>query len=68
MEQAADHWPSAMISDRCTDANRKVLIKGVGEHLLPTAQARQIGWPSPPVAAPGTGNRHLQLFCHLIPG
>jgi hypothetical protein len=28
-----------MISHGCTDTNRKVLVKGVGEHLLPTAQA-----------------------------
>jgi hypothetical protein len=26
-----------MISDGCADANRKVVVKGVGEHLLPTA-------------------------------
>jgi DNA-directed RNA polymerase subunit RPC12/RpoP len=30
---------SKMISDDCTNANGKVLIKGVGEHLLPAAQA-----------------------------
>ena len=57
-----------MISDRRTDANRKVLIKGVGEHLLPTAQAWRLWRPGPPVAAPGTGNRHIDLFCYLIPG
>jgi hypothetical protein len=28
-----------MISDGCTDANRKVLVKRFGEYLLPTAQA-----------------------------
>jgi hypothetical protein len=28
-----------MISDGCTDAKCKVLVKGVGEHLLPPAQA-----------------------------
>jgi hypothetical protein len=28
-----------MISDGRSDANRKVLIKGVGQDLLPTAQA-----------------------------
>jgi hypothetical protein len=31
--------PSEMISDGCTNANGKVLVKCVGEHLLPTAQA-----------------------------
>ena len=57
-----------MISDGRSDTNRKVLVKRVGEHLLPTAQARGLWRPGPPVAAPGTGNRHLDLFCHLIPG
>jgi hypothetical protein len=28
-----------MISDGCPDADREVLVKGVGEHLLPSAQA-----------------------------
>jgi hypothetical protein len=33
-------WGSSkMISDRCTDTNRRVLIKGVGENLLPAARA-----------------------------
>ena len=32
-----------LISDGCTNANRKVLVKGVGEHLLPTAQAWTFG-------------------------
>jgi hypothetical protein len=27
-----------MMNDGCPDANGKVLIKGVGKHLLPTAQ------------------------------
>ena len=31
--------PSNMISDHRTNANRKVLVKCVGENLLPTAQA-----------------------------
>ena len=57
-----------MISDGCTNANRKVLVKGVGEHLLPTAQAWGLWRPGPPVAAPRTGNRHIDLFCYLIPG
>jgi hypothetical protein len=57
-----------MISDRCSDTNGKVLVQRVGENLLPTAQAWGLRWPGPPVAAPGTGNRHIDLFCHLIPG
>jgi hypothetical protein len=57
-----------MISDRCTNANRKVLVQGVGKHLLPTAQAWRLRRSGTPVAAPGTGNRHIDLFCHLIPG
>ena len=31
-----------MISDRCTDPDRKVLVKCVGKDLLPTAQARRL--------------------------
>jgi hypothetical protein len=57
-----------MISDRCSDANRQVLIKGVGENLLPTAQAGGLWRPGPPVAAPSTQNRHIDLRGHLIPG
>ena len=30
--------PSEMISDGCTDPDREVPVKGVGEHLLPTAK------------------------------
>jgi len=29
-----------MISDGCPDTNRKVLVKRVGENLLPPAQSR----------------------------
>jgi|SRR5215211_5536329 len=57
-----------MISDGCPYANRKVLIKRVGENLLPTAQARTLWRPGSPVTAPSTGNRHINLFGHLIPG
>jgi hypothetical protein len=57
-----------MISDGCTDANGKVLVKCVGENLLPTAQAWGLGWQGPPVSAPRTGNRHIDLPCHLSPG
>ena len=57
-----------MISDGCSDANRKVLVKGVGENLLPTAQTWGLWRPGPPVAAPGTGNRHIDLLCYLWPG
>ena len=56
-----------MISDGCPYANRKVLVKGVGEYLLPTAQAWGLWWPGPPVAAPCTRDSHIDLFCHLIP-
>jgi hypothetical protein len=31
-----------MIGDGCPDTNRKVLVKRVGEHLLPTAQPRVV--------------------------
>jgi hypothetical protein len=57
-----------MISDGCSYANRKVLVEGVGEHLLPTAQPWGLRRSGPPVSAPCTGNSHPGLFCHLIPG
>jgi hypothetical protein len=31
------------------DPNRKVLVQGVGQNLLPTAQAWRLGWPGPPI-------------------
>jgi len=52
----------------CSDANRKVLIKCVGENLLPAAQTCGLWRLSPLVAAPGTKNRHVDLFRHFIPG
>ena len=57
-----------MISDGCTYANGKVFVKCVGEPLLPSAQAWGPRAQGPPVAAPGTGNRHIDLFCYLWPG
>jgi hypothetical protein len=57
-----------MISNGRSYANRKVLIKGVSENLLPMAQAWGLWRSGPPVAAPGTGNRHIDLPCYLIPG
>jgi hypothetical protein len=56
-----------MINDGRSDADRQVLIKGVGKHLLPTAQACRLRRPGPAVAAPDTGNRHIDLFCDLGP-
>jgi hypothetical protein len=57
-----------MISDRCAYANGKVLMKSIRENLLPTTQVWRLWMPRPLVAAPGTGNRHIDLVCHLIPG
>jgi hypothetical protein len=57
-----------MISDNRSDANRKMLIKHISENLLPTAQTWRLRWPGLPVAAPGTGTSHINLFCYLIPG
>src|SRR5687768_18571 len=57
-----------MINHRCTDTNHKALIEGVGENLLPTAQTRGLWRPGPPVAAPGTRNRHIDPLCYLWPG
>jgi hypothetical protein len=57
-----------MISDRRPYADREVLVKGVGENLLPSTQSWRFGRSGPPVATPCTGDRHADLFCHLIPG
>jgi hypothetical protein len=57
-----------MISNGRTDANSKVLVESVGENLLPTAQTWGLWRPGLPVAAPGTGNRHIDLSCYLWPG
>jgi hypothetical protein len=45
-----------------------VLVKGVGEYPLPTAQAGGVGLLRPLVAAPCTRDRHIDLFCYLSPG
>ena len=55
------------ISDRCGNANGKVLVKCVGENLLPTARPLGHWRLGPPVAAPGR-TRHTDMLCHLIPG
>jgi len=57
-----------MISDGCANADRKVLVERVGEHLLPSTQARGMWRSGPPVAAPGTPNSHADLFGYLRPG
>jgi hypothetical protein len=57
-----------VISDSCSYADCKVLIKRVGEYLLPSAQTWGLWRPGPPVAAPRAGNRHINLLGHLIPG
>jgi hypothetical protein len=57
-----------MISDSRSNANREVLVKCVGENLLPTTQAWDLSPPGPPVAAPRTGNGHGDLLCYLWPG
>jgi hypothetical protein len=56
-----------MISDRCPYANGMVLIKSVGENLLPTAQRWGLGRPSSLVPAPGAGDGHIDLLGHLTP-
>jgi hypothetical protein len=57
-----------MISNGCTDANGKVLVEGVGENLLPTAQACRLWRPGPAIAAPSTRDRHIDVLCDLTPG
>jgi hypothetical protein len=57
-----------MINASRSDANGYVLVKCIDEHLLPTAQAGGLWRPGPPIAAPYTGNRHIDPFCYFIPG
>ena len=57
-----------MISNGCPDPNRTVLVKGVGENLLPTAQPWRLWRPGLPVATPGAGDSHVDLFGYLGPG
>ena len=57
-----------VIGNGCSYANGKVLVEGVGENLLPSAQSGRLWRPGPAVAAPGAGNRHIDLFGHVIPG
>jgi hypothetical protein len=57
-----------VIGNGCSYANGKVLVEGVGENLLPSAQSGRLWRPGPAIAAPGTGNRHIDLLGHLIPG
>jgi hypothetical protein len=51
-----------MVSDGSTDADRKVLIKSIGENLLPSTQSWLLWRPGPPVAAPCTRNGHINLL------
>ena len=51
-----------MISTECPYANRKILIKSLGEDLLPSAQPGPNWRPGPSVAAPDAGNRYIDLF------
>jgi hypothetical protein len=57
-----------VISDRCTDTNGKVLIKM--HRKEPAANDPAVGAlvAEPFETAPGTRNRHIVLFGHLIPG
>jgi hypothetical protein len=57
-----------MISDGCTDANCKVLVKGVGSTCCQRPTRWGLWWLGPTVAAPGTRNGHIDLFCHVTPG
>jgi hypothetical protein len=57
-----------MINDGCVHTNSKVLVKGLGETLLPTAQAWELGRAGLSEAAPCTENGHIDRFCYLCPG
>jgi hypothetical protein len=67
-ELSTSRGSTQMIGDGCSNTNVKVLVKCVGENLLPTAQAWGLRRLSPPVAAPRAGNRHADLLCYLWPG
>jgi hypothetical protein len=56
-----------MISDGRSNANGKVLIKGVSQNLLPAAQECGLPWLGLPIAAPGTRASHTYLICDLGP-
>jgi hypothetical protein len=61
-------WRSTeMISNGSTDANREVLIEGVGEHRLPPSCADSGDW-APCGVGSSTRNGHIDPFSHLTPG
>jgi hypothetical protein len=51
IEFSSGRGSTKMINNGCSDANRKVLVKGLGEHLLPTAQVWGLWRPAFQVAA-----------------
>ena len=55
-----------MISDRRSNANRKILVQGVGEK--PAANAPSVETLPALRYRLQTPNGHIDLFCHLIPG
>jgi hypothetical protein len=61
-------YSAEVISNGCSNAKGKGLVQRVCEHLLPAAQAWWLRRSGPPVPAPGTRNRHIDLFYYLIPG
>jgi hypothetical protein len=68
IELSTGRGSAEMISDRSSDPYRKVLVEGLGENLLPTAQAWALRRSGPLVATPCAGNRHIDLFCYFAPG
>jgi hypothetical protein len=56
-----------VIGNDCSYANGKVLVEGVGENLLPSAQSWRLWWPGLPVPAPYTRACHIDLSCNLGP-
>jgi hypothetical protein len=67
-ELSTSRGSTQMIGDGCSNTNGKVLVKCVGENLLPTAQAWGLWRPGLPIAAPCARSSHIDLLCHLIPG
>jgi hypothetical protein len=66
-EFSSGRGSAEMICNGCPYANGEVLVKGVGENLLPTTQGRGLGRPGPPVPAPSARYSQTDLFCYLSP-
>jgi hypothetical protein len=57
-----------MIGDRRPDTNRRFSSRASARTCCQRPKRGDSGGRGPPVAAPGTGNRHVDLRCFLWPG